>query len=85
LSTKWLEKFKVAIIEKDFEKLEILLDEMPEIKKIEELKNTVALINEAKKLISEEQKLLRDSMAKVKKSKHFLTNYVEEVKFSESV
>ncbi len=85
MNTKWLDNFKIAIIEKDFESLESLLDSMPEIKKIEELKSTVALINEAKRLIAQEQKSLQSNMTKIKKSRHFLSSYVEETKFSETI
>lgn len=81
---KWLEDFKISIIEKDFEKIQTLLDEMPEIKSIDDLRTSVALINEAKKLLAQEQQILRENMAKVQKSKKFLSTYHEEEKFSQS-
>jgi hypothetical protein len=82
---KWLEDFKISIIEKDFEKIERLLNEMPEIKSINDLKTSVALINEAKKLLAQEQNILRENMTKIQKSKKFLTqsSYKEE-NFSKS-
>jgi len=85
LSTKWLEKFKIAIIEKDFEKLEQLLEQMPEIKDINQLRSAVSLINESKKLIAKEQRVLKQNMAKIQKSKNFVNTYTEESSFSESV
>ncbi len=85
MSTKWLEKFKIAIIEKDFERLETLLDEMPEIKDINQLRSAVSLINESKKLIAKEQKVLKENMSKIQKGKKFLNTYHQETTFSESV
>jgi len=85
LSTKWLEEFKIAIIKRDFERLEILLDEMPEIKDINQLRSAVSLINESKKLIAKEQKVLKENMEKIQKGKKFLNTYHEEATFSESI
>jgi len=84
LQQKWLEKFKISIIEKDFSEIERLLDEMPEIKSINDLRTSVALINEAKKLLAQEQNLLRENMAKIQKSKQFLSQTHEEERFSQS-
>ncbi len=84
MQKKWLETFKVSIIEKDFTKIERLLEEMPEIKSINDLRTSVALINEAKKLLAHEQSILRENMAKIQKSKQFLSQNAEEERFSES-
>ncbi|RUM63544.1 MAG: hypothetical protein DSZ05_08580 [Sulfurospirillum sp.] len=84
MQQKWLEKFKISIIEKDFSEIERLLDEMPEIKSINDLRTSVALINEAKKLLAQEQNLLRENMAKIQKSKQFLSQTHEEERFSQS-
>ncbi len=84
MHTKWLENFKIAIIEQNFTKLEELLEDMPDIKSINDLKTAVALINEAKKLIAFEQKILKENMAKVNKSKKFFDNLPQENSFSES-
>ena len=74
MQQKWLEAFKIAIIEKNFEKIETLLEEMPEIKSIGDLKTSVALINEAKKLLAQEQTQLKEKMGKIQKSKQFLAS-----------
>ena len=84
MQQKWLEKFKVSIIDKDFSEIERLLEEMPEIKSINDLRTSVALINEAKKLLAQEQNLLRENMAKIQKSKQFLSQTHEEERFSQS-
>lgn len=84
MQSKWLEDFKIAIIEKDFARIEALLAQMPEIKSINDLKTSVALINEAKKLLAQEQTQLREKMQKIQKSKQFLNHYVEERNFSET-
>jgi len=84
LQLKWLDDFKIAIIEKNFEKIEKLLDEMPEIKSINDLKTSVALINEAKRLLAKEQQILREDMEKVQKSKKFFSSYHQEERFSKS-
>ncbi len=84
MQLKWLDDFKIAIIEKNFDKIGTLLEEMPEIKSINDLKTSVALINEAKKLLAKEQQTLRENMEKVQKSKKFLATYHEEERFSKS-
>lgn len=84
MQSKWLEDFKISIIEKDFARIEALLAQMPEIKSINDLKTSVALINEAKKLLAQEQTQLREKMQKIQKSKQFLNHYVEERNFSET-
>jgi len=84
LQSKWLEAFKIAIVEKNFAQIETLLEEMPEIKSIGDLKTSVALINEAKKLLAQEQHQLRENMSKIQKSKQFLNQSVEEERFSKS-
>ena len=83
MQKKWLETFKVSIIEKDFAKIERLLEEMPEIKSINDLRTSVALINEAKKLLAHEQSILRENMAKIQKSRQFLSQNAEEARLSE--
>lgn len=84
MQSKWLEAFKIAIIEKDFVRIEALLAQMPEIKSINDLKTSVALINEAKTLLAQEQTQLREKMQKIQKSKQFLNQYVEEGSFSQT-
>jgi len=83
LQLKWLDDFKAAIIEKDFDRIELLLSQMPDFKSINDLKTGVALINEAKKLLIAEQKVLRENMEKIKKSREFLKNEPQH-SFSES-
>ena len=84
MQLKWLEDFKISIIEKDFSRIERLLEEMPEIKSINELRTSVALINEAKKLLAQEQRVLREKMVKIQKSKQFLAHTAEEESFNEN-
>ncbi len=84
MHTKWLDNFKISVVEKNFSKMEELLESMPEIKSINDLKTAVALINEAKKLLAIEQKALKENMAKVNKSKKFFENVVNESSFSKS-
>ncbi len=73
MNTKWLELFKIAIIEEDIKKLETLLKEIPEFKKIDDLKSAYRLINEAKDRFEIERKSTKSKLDKIDKAREFFT------------
>jgi len=67
----WNKAFTIAIIEKNPEKIGKLIREIPIIQNVNEAKKAQALIQEALKIIKNEQSKLRDSMIKNKKTRAF--------------
>ena len=70
---KWHERLKLSIIERDYKKLESLLDDMPEFKDMEDLNYTLNLIDEARNIISIEKEEILKEMQKIQKAKKFTT------------
>jgi hypothetical protein len=68
---KWLESFKIAIIEEDITSIDSHLKEIPEFKKIEHMREAYALIEEAKSRFEKEQTLMKDKMNKMQHAKKF--------------
>jgi len=68
----WLKSLKIAILEKNTEKMAQLMDALPQFEKQEDIASALVLISEAKKLVV----ALRDdtalSMAQMKKNIDFL-------------
>jgi len=68
----WSNAFTIAIIEKNPKKMGKLIKEIPIITNVKEAKQAQALIQEALKIMKEEQAKTRDSMEKNKKTRAFL-------------
>ena len=68
----WSNAFTIAIIEKNPKKMGKLIKEIPIITSVKEAKQAQALIQEALKIMKEEQAKTRDSMEKNKKTRAFL-------------
>jgi uncharacterized protein YukE len=80
---KWLKSFKIAVIEEDISRVDALLKEIPEFKKIEQMREAYTLIGEAKKKFENEQKRIQQNMNKMQQAKNFLNIKEKESKFSE--
>lgn len=72
MHTKWLERFKIALIEEDITKIDALLLDIPEFKKIDDLKMAYTLIQTAKEKFEKEKSQTKLKMSKIKKAKKFL-------------
>ena len=68
----WLKAFTIAIIEKDSEKLNGLMDTMPQFEKKADIESALVLIEEAKKLIESLQLQTQTSMLQMQKNMKFL-------------
>jgi hypothetical protein len=73
----WLKQFKIAIIEKDVQKLEKLMDEVPTLESQEELQEAIALLKEATDLVQGLKDSTAESMAQIKKNINFLKSTQE--------
>lgn len=73
----WLKQFKIAIIEKDVQKLEKLMDEVPTLESQEELQEAMALLKEATDLVQGLKDSTAESMAQIKKNINFLKSTQE--------
>jgi uncharacterized protein YukE len=80
---KWLKSFKIALIEEDIKAVDTLLTEIPEFKKIEDMRSAYTLIGEAKKKFEDEQLIIQQKMNKMQQAKKFLTANVRESSFDE--
>ena len=68
----WLKELKIALIEKNIDKLDELMENLPELNKAEDIEKALSLIAEAKSLVQG----LRDNtffaMQKIQKNINFL-------------
>lgn len=68
----WLTKLKIAIIEKNTEALDALMDDIPQLGTKENLEQAVYLLREASELVYTLQDDTFKSMAQIKKNLQFL-------------
>jgi actin-related protein len=68
----WLSSLQVAIVEKDTDKLDELLDELPKFKDEVEMKKASYLLREALELLYTLQDETSESMKQIKKNLDFL-------------
>ncbi len=83
MHTKWLERFKIALIEEDVTKVDTLLLNIPEFKKIDDLREAYTLMQEAKDKFEKEKYKTKLKMNKIKKAKKFLDIKENEHSFDE--
>ncbi len=69
---KWLKSFKIALIQEDIITIDTLLTEIPEFKKIDDMRSAYTLIGEAKKRFENKQLIIQQKMNKMKHAKKFL-------------
>jgi len=70
---KWLNSLKLSVIERDYEKLESLLDDMPKFEDMKDLQSALNLIDEARNIVSIEKDEMLKQMQKIQKAKQFTT------------
>lgn len=68
----WLTNFKIAIVQKDTDKIIKLYNTMPEFDAPQEIEEISALLLEAIHLIHNEKQTIASQMQKLRKSKAFL-------------
>ena len=68
----WLTNLKIAIVEKNTDRLNELMDEIPQLEKKEEIDQAIYLIKEATELVQSFQNETSSSMKQMKKNINFL-------------
>lgn len=68
----WLNKLKIAIVEKNTDALDALLNDIPQLSKAEDIEQAIYLLKEASKLLYTLQDEAKISMGKIKKNIAFL-------------
>ena len=68
----WLHELKIAIVEKDINKLNLLLDDIPQLEKPEETDSALCLLEEASTIVLDLKESTAASMAQMKKNINFL-------------
>jgi len=70
----WLNQLKIAIIEKNVDKLSELMDNLPQLQKQDEIQQAIYLIKEATSLVQGLKDSTGASMAQMKKNINFLNS-----------
>lgn len=68
----WRTKFQIAIVEKDIDSLDKLLDEMPEFSRKKDMQEATYLLKEATELLFSLKDETAKSMKQIKKNLSFL-------------
>ena len=68
----WLTNLKIAIVEKNTDRLNELMDDIPKLEKKEEIDQAIYLIKEATELVQSFQNETSSSMKQMKKNINFL-------------
>ncbi len=68
----WLKQLKIAIIEKNTDKLDELLEDIPKLEKKEDIQQAIFLLREATELVHTLKDATSTSMIQMKKNINFL-------------
>lgn len=68
----WLNELKIAVVEKDIDKINKLMDNLPELEKKEEIERAIYLLKEATNLVQGLKDDTQASMIQMKKNITFL-------------
>lgn len=68
----WLNSLKIAIVEKNIDRIEELMGTMPEFESVDDMKSASALLEESMIIVQGERLDLSKKMIELKKSKKFL-------------
>ena len=82
---KWLDEFKIALIEENIEKLTKLHSNIPVFHELKEMKSAKALIEQAIPLLNQERNKVKLTMEQIKKAIKFQRNSIQgQSKFDKS-
>ena len=68
----WLTKLKIAVVEKNTDNINILLDDIPKLEDSQEIQTALYLLKEASDLVNSLQDETKKSMDKIQKNLKFL-------------
>jgi len=78
---KWLDDFKIALIEEHDDKIYSLISSMPSFDTIEECKEAMALIDQAQKVYTLKKEEIAKQMQQLKKSRKFFFSSENRAKY----
>ncbi|QKF69910.1 hypothetical protein [Campylobacter hyointestinalis] len=67
----WIDEFKIALVNEDLDKIDYLTNNYPNEMSLDEMRSTLALVNEAVKMFKEKQKKLDIEFQKIKKVRQY--------------
>jgi len=70
----WLKEFKIALIEKNTEKLALLMEDVPQLKSQKEIDSALHLIQEATAFVQALKDEAEISLVKIEKNRKFLSS-----------
>lgn len=68
----WLHKLKIAVVEQDIERLNLLMDDLPHLETDEEIESALCLLREATHLVENLRDQTQTSMKQMQKNIDFL-------------
>lgn len=68
----WLNKLKIAIIEKNIDNLDKLMDEIPQLESTQEIQEAIYLLKQATEIVSSLRNETAHSMKQIQKNLKFL-------------
>lgn len=68
----WISALKLAVINKDFDKIEELSKDVPQFETLNESQEALALIEQVNVLLKNEKEKILSQMQKLKKTKEYL-------------
>lgn len=73
----WLDKLKIALVEKNTQKLSELMDSLPKLETQEQMQEALHLIAQAKELLEGFKEETQKSMTQIQNNKNFLKSTQE--------
>jgi hypothetical protein len=70
----WLKELKIAVIEKDTDKFQLLLDDIPELSDPKEIEEALYLIKAVKEILYTLKNETQNNMIQIKKNIQFLNS-----------
>jgi hypothetical protein len=75
-SNEWINSLKIAIINENLKKIEEYSNrEIPEFSSIEEAKEALALVNEAKNILQKKKAFIKQQMQEIKQQNRYANSY----------
>jgi len=76
----WLDEFKIALVAKDIQKLETLLENIPTLQSQEEIQQALFLLQQATQLIEQLKTKTKKEMDLLQKNRSFFTTSIPDQK-----
>lgn len=74
---EWSKALKIALLEEDIEKIEVLIEELPQFNSLEQMKEAAYMMQEVHTFLNKEKNTYASKLIKIKKQKEFLNTSVK--------